>query len=552
MSTDQNGFKKPMSLGSKARSFIPMTPRSIKSNHDSRNDFAKQVADQTGRGQDGQPLQKKFRSSARPKGTRLATGYVDRAKERLQEQEDEGEDKQTRLKRLEEMLKQEKIDQDTFEKLREELGVGGDIASTHLVKGLDFKLLDRVRRGEDVSKAADTADEPPAAEEDVDVEDELERALEKDVAALARSTSQALVDDEDAVSAKTLEPEGQTATLTRDEILRRLRENRKNPALSTTAEPLLEAPQTTLDHSKFRKLESAKKPNKHKYTETVNGRRREVLVITGKDGTMKRKTRWLDPEPDPSSAKTQEEQRWGSDLPAELLARQQASAEEADKQDHQEEDEDIFGGVTDYDPLAGLNSDDEVEAGETKENDEGPVEETPGDEAASRSVKPLKSTSQSRNYFATSTADGTEESSKAPAHDPSIIAAIKRAAQIRKQEEAEGTDSTPQEGSGTAAKPLEESERSRALLKKLQQQSRQDDMDLDMGFGGDTRYDDDEGDGKQKLSEWKGADAYGEDNDEDGVTKGEGSKRKRGGKKKKGDKNSYADVMSVIEGRKKG
>jgi len=540
-----------------------MTPRSIKSNHDSRNDFAKQVADQTGqRGQDGQPARKKFRSSAAPKGTRLATGYVDRAKERLLEQEDEGEDKQTRLKRLEEMLKEEKIDQDTFEKLREELGVGGDISSTHLVKGLDFKLLERVRRGEDVNKAADadadTTEASPVAEDDADVEGELERALEKDVAASARSTSQGLVDDEDVASSQTLDPAGETATLSRDEILRRLRENRKNPGISTTAEPLPEAPQVALDHSKFRKLESAKKPNKHKYTETVNGRRREVLVITAKDGTTKRKTRWLDPEPDPSSAKKHEEERWGGDLPAELLARQQASIEEAAKHDKDEDDDDIFGGVTDYDPLAGLNSDEEEEqeAGEIMKHDQEPAKATVEEEATARSAKPLKSTSQPRNYFTTGTADVTEETSKAPAHDPTIIAAIKRAAQIRKQEEegAEGADSTPQEGSGTAAKPAsEESERSRALLKKLQQQSRQDDIDLDMGFGGDTRYDDDEGgDGKQKLSEWKGADAYGEDDDEDGGNKGEAAKRKRGGKKKKGDKNSYADLMSVIEGRKKG
>ncbi|KAK5949855.1 hypothetical protein OHC33_009040 [Knufia fluminis] len=554
MPSDQNGFKKPMALGSKARSFIPMTPRSLKPNHDSRSDFAKQVADHTGRGQDGQPPQKKFRSNAAPKGTKFASGYTDRAKERLKEQEDAGEGIQQRLKALEKMVKDEEIDQETFEKLRDELGVGGDTSSTHLVKGLDFKLLERVRRGEDVTKAPATAvtEEPPNAEEDVNVEDELEKALEKDVAVSAQNKPSEPL-GEDIAGTETL---AHTATLSRNEILRRLKENRKNPGLSS-AEVVPQEPQPSLDHSKFRKLESAKKPNKHKFTETINGRRREVLVITGKDGQTKRKTRWLDPEPDPSTAKKSEEQPWGGDLSDELLARQKAAAEQATKQDDDEEDDDIFGGVTDYDPLAGLNSDEDEEAGDKEpisKAEEEPVKEAPLEEAESQigAAKPLKSTAQPRNYFVTGTNDSVEEASKAPAHDPTILAAIKRAAQIRKQEEAEGAEAVPEADTDVTNRPAESSERSKALLKKLQQQSGQDDMDLDMGFGGDTRYDDDEGDTKQKLSEWRGVGAYGEDDEEEAGKKGGDAKRKRGGKKRKGDKNSYTDVMNVIEGRKKG
>ncbi|KAK5946738.1 hypothetical protein PMZ80_000881 [Knufia obscura] len=554
MPSDQNGFKKPMALGSKARSFIPMTPRSLKPNHGSRGDFAKQVADHTGRGQDGQPPQKKFRSNAAPKGTKFASGYTDRAKERLKEQEDAGEGIQERLKALEKMVKDEEIDQETFEKLRDELGVGGDTSSTHLVKGLDFKLLERVRRGEDVNKAPITAvtEESPSAEEDVDVEDELEKALEKDVAVSAQTETS----DPAGQDTADIETPAHTATLSRNEILRRLKENRKNPGLSST-EAATQEPQPSLDHSKFRKLESAKKPNKHKFTEIINGRRREVLVITGKDGQTKRKTRWLDPEPDPSTAKKSEEQPWGGDLSDELLARQKAAAEQAAKQDDDEEDDNIFGGVTDYDPLAGLNSDEDEDGGDkgpvTKKEGE-PVEEAAVGEEESRieMVKPLKSTAQPRNYFATGTADSTEEASRAPAHDPTILAAIKRAAQIRKQEEAEGAEAVSDADADVATRPAESSERSKALLKKLQQQSGQDDMDLDMGFGGDTRYDDDDGDTKQKLSEWRGVGAYGEDDEEDAGKKGGDAKRKRGGKKRKGDKNSYTDVMNVIEGRKKG
>jgi len=546
-----------MALGSKARSFIPMTPRSLKPNHDSRGDFAKQIADHTGRGQDGQPPQKKFRSSAAPKGTKFASGYTDRAKERLKEQEDAGDDVQQRLKALEKMVKDEEIDQETFEKLRDELGVGGDTSSTHLIKGLDFKLLERVRRGEDVTKAPVTAaeEEPPNAENEVEVEDELEKALEKNVAVSAPTKPQNPADEDDRDS-ETSNSAAHTATLTRNEILRRLKENRKNPGLSSAEAVALEAPQPSLDHSKFRKLESVKKPNKHKFTETINGRRREVLVITGKDGQTKRKTRWLDPEPDPSIAKTSEEQPWGGDLSAELLAKQKAAVEQAAKQDEDEEDDDIFGGVTEYDPLAGLNSDEDDDDGEKEvpSKEEEPAKETTGTGAEARSevAKPLKSTAQRRNYFDTGTTESSEESSKAPSQDPTILAAIKRAAQIRKQEEAEGADALSEEDLKPTTKPAESSERSTALLKKLQQQSGQDDMDLDMGFSGDTRYDDDEGDGKQKLSKWRGIDAHDEDDEEEADKKGGDAKRKRGGKKRKGDKNSYTDVMNVIEGRKKG
>ena len=92
---------------------------------------------------------KKFKSASAPKGSRLAKGYEDRTSLR-REHEDEQTAKEKKLKELEEMMKNEKIDQATFEKLRDQMGVGGDLESTHLVKGLDRKLLERVRRGDDL------------------------------------------------------------------------------------------------------------------------------------------------------------------------------------------------------------------------------------------------------------------------------------------------------------------------------------------------------------------------------------------------------------------
>lgn len=570
----ENGFKKPMTLGSKSRSFIPMTPRSLKTNSEHRNDFARQVAEQSHqRGQDGQPPQKKFRSSAAPKGTRLASGYVDRAQERQKEQDDGSEDKQKRLKALEEMLKLQQIDQVTFEKLRDEIGIGGDTSSTHLVKGLDFKLLERIRRGDDVEKAPESEPEEVEVAPEADVEDELEKALEKDVTTVDRpETAEAdNVEDEQAPAADNTH---QDTPLTRDEILQRLKQNRKKPSDLASPEPSQqEESQARLDQSRFRKLEPKPKTGKHKFTETINGRRREVLVITGKDGKTKRKTRWLDPEPDPATVKKGEDnnQAWGGDLPAEVLARQKLAAEEEvarQKAMEEEDDGDIFGGVADYDPLAGLDSDDEEKAGKDSEA----KSEVPGDrvnatdsveaDTSSTTANPLKSTSKPRNYFSTTepTDPDTEDpSTKRPTHDPAILAALKRAAQIRQQEDAEVTKSSKEDPSNNDAGQTPEGQaRNKALLEKLQNQSGYgDDVDVDMGFGGGSRYDDedDEGDGKQKLSQWKGIRAEGEeeeDEGEDGDKKG-GAKRKRGGggKKRKGDKNSFKDVMSVIEGRKK-
>lgn len=484
-----NGLMRPRSLGSKSRSFLPST-KSI-----------------TPARQDDQPPTKKFRSSAAPKGTKLASGYVDRASARQNDAETT-DDKQVRLKRLEEMLKLEQIDETTFAQLKDELGIGGDAETTHLVKGLDFKLLERIRRGEDVLNS--TVEEAQDVDEDpADVEDELERVLEKDVSAPARTKTTEAADTQT------------TTTLSRDELLKRLKQNRRNPTVQVEAAP-------SLDQSKFRKIETAPKAGKKKFTESVNGRRREVLVITDKDGKQKRKTRWIDPEP----VEQKDDVAWGGDLPEEVLARQKNAAEQAQMQADEDDDADIFGGVAEYDPLAELGSDEEgQESNKTTKSQSGPEGEGTG----------------KRNYFGTAESEDAGEKS---GHDPSILAALKRAAQLRREEEGEdGSRDGRGDGHDEAS-----GDRSAALLKRLQKQSRQDDMDLDMAFDGRDGYgDEDEMDGKQKLSEWKGA---GQDDDEDDAERGRkgagtGSKRKRGGKKKKGDKNNFADVMSVIEGRKK-
>jgi hypothetical protein len=227
---------KPSMLGSRARSSIPMTPRSVGGHKNTSQSFSRQVAEHQ-RQSDGQPALKKFKSTSAPKGTKLAKGYEDRTVSRRGEGE-ELTDKEKKLKELEEMVKNEKIDQATFEKLRDQMGVGGDLGTTHLVKGLDRKLLERIRRGDDlnaVPKKNEQSDEPPP-----DVDDELDNALERDVVAPQADEPKPAADTDT----------GTPQTMTRDEILRQLKESR-NAKAQAAAAPVL--------NEKFKKVPASDK-----------------------------------------------------------------------------------------------------------------------------------------------------------------------------------------------------------------------------------------------------------------------------------------------------
>jgi len=487
-----------------------MTPRSVLG-HNAVKDFARQVADHR-QELDGQPARKKFKSSAAPKGTKLAPGYQDRTERRRTGDEGSADDKEKRLKALEEQFKLQQIDETTFEKLKEEIGVGGDLHSTHLVKGLDWKLLERVRRGEDVHKAATQERDSAGENAPVDVDEELDHVLDQDVHALAKRLS-----PEDAVDS---EQPSKAPVITRDEILRRLKESRN------AQQPPAVAPEPVLG-DKFKKVSSVEKPRKQKFVETVNGRRREVLLITNEDGTTKRKTRWIDHENDAKakgegggSARAEPKaQPLGMEIPAEFLAKQKALLEQ---QAAEEEDDDIFQGVgTDYNPLAGIESEENSDA------------EVPR-QAPDREEKDSPAVNKPRNYFSTGSKDDEAAADKTNpiTRDPTLLAALKRAAALR------------QDGASTnhtGAADLDEADPDRALrqqqiLERLKANDRADAADMDLGFGESRFGDEDDEDGPI----W----------DDDGAGGGKKSGRKRGPKKRKGDKNNVSDVMRVVEGRK--
>ena len=479
----------PTSLGSRGKVSMPMTPRAV-AGHNSAKLFSQQVAEYK-RDTDGQPALKKFKSAHAPKGTRLARGYEDRTSLRRQDDEEKSA-KEKKLKELEDMMKSEKIDRDTFEKLRDQMGVGGDLGSTHLIKGLDRKLLERIRRGEDLNADSKKEDEP--AQDAVDVDDELDTALDKDIA---------YTPTEEIKAAQSETTNAPSHTLSRDEILRRLKESRN----AKVQQPLV--PEPVLGE-RFKKVPAAEKSGKKKFVETIDGRRREVLIVTGKDGNTKRKTRWLDLE---IAVTDKQAAPLGMEVPAEFLAKQKALLE---KEAAEDEDDDIFAGVgADYDPLKDIDSESDGEADK-------PTEETEKVATNGEESKP-------RNYFgATAETDTKDDRINPLTRDPTLLAALKRAAALRPNEERE-------DGEGHEKVDPEQSERRKQFLAKLKQREREDALDLDLGFGESRFGDEDDEEGPT----WDGEEERG------------GQRRKRGGKKRKGDKDSVADIMSVIDGRKK-
>lgn len=470
-------------------------------------DFARQLAEQRSLSSNPQPT-KKFRSAALPKGAKLADGYIDRAKAR--EQQDEHDDKAERVKALEEMMKLQQIDEETFVRLRDGI-LGGDVGTTHLVKGLDWKLLERVRRGEDVlsGQKKDGEDDEEANDEDVDEEfDDLENM---EVTAVKREE----VKKKGEMAPPSLIP-GKKRN--RDQILAELKAARK--AAQEAKGPSLGA--------KFRKVGERRAESRIER----DSKGREVLITVDEHGNEKRKVRRIPIEPEV-------EKGHGLQMPDKDVAPLGMVVPEVHKVVEEEEDINIFDDAgDDYDPLAGLEDegDSEDEEGELKEStkDKGvdtSAEKKPEMGSMAPPPRPKQSTT-SRNYFGDSKPEPASESSGPLAlQDPTILAALKKASTLnpilKEEENAE-----------EAAKA--------AKRRKMLQQDDRDADDMDMGFGSSRFADEEDFDDKKiKLSEWGGND----DDNESGKGDGKG-KRKRGPKKRKGDSNSAADVMKVLERRK--
>ncbi|KAK4556206.1 hypothetical protein LTR86_006903 [Recurvomyces mirabilis] len=521
----------PSSFGGKRSSF--MTPRTIQGG--GGVDFARQVRE---RNAALQPT-KKFRSSA-PKGAKLGKAYTDRARAR-EEADDVEDDKAARIQVLEEQMKLEQISKETFEQLRDQIA-GGDVSSTHLVKGLDRRLLERVRRGEDVLgvNGGEGAVEPSP-----DVDEELDKLGEKEVEAVKKN--------EQAEKKGSMAPPSQIAgkKRSRDEIMAELKAQRQ-ATMQARAAPMLD--------NRWRKVSEQQKSRIE-----IDHKGREVLITVDEDGVVKRKVRKM---PTQTTEEAEADRIEMPDASKPILGADTAiPASLPVTAPVEDEDDDIFEGAgVEYNPLgddAEEDGDDDdsgedqpqptmqirkelSEAAESDAREEGEAsDEEDSDEdlpSAETTAAPAR-----RNYFN----DISNADDKPSDHFAGIQNVLKKAAQL---------DSTNRGAEDDDEREGESEEARQARLKRRAQMLANQDRDLedmDMGFGGSRLEDevdgDEDGSKKIRLSEWKGG-KVGEEDEDDGKAGGgeKRDKKKRKPKERKGDVNNAADIMRVIEGRKSG
>ena len=426
------------------------------------------------------------------------------------------------------MVKLGQMDRPTFEALRDEI-VGGDVKDVHLVKGLDYKLLERVRRGEDVLADSGTVthievdhDENRPIQPEPDADDEFEKIEGRTVRPIAREQT-----SKKGEMARPASVAGQKRT--RDDILKELKASRV-----AAAESARQAQKPALGP---RFLKVGEKKERSRIEKDEQGR--EILITIGEDGRVKRKVK---------KAKIDEhDDLLMPDKDAKPLG-MEVTPIVPTVLSGEEDEGDIFEGVgVDYNPLEDVE-DDESDSNDSDGEGEAssvaalskPPPRPSESESLSSSMPPPPMPQQQyplrkRNYFGDSEEDNdaTDDLGPNSLTDPTILAALKKASAIN-------PFLTSESGNEEEAAKL-------ARRQQLLQSHDRDAEDMDMEFGSSRFGDAEDGeDRKVKLSVWDG---------DGGEVEGRGrgkEKRKRGAKKRKGDVNSAADVLKVMERRRGG
>lgn len=534
--------------------------------YDNDNDDGMSKPRESQSGEGHRPPGKRAKTSAAPKGARYGKGYQDRASLRRAEQR-EAEELEERIRALEDARRQGQIDEDTFQKQRAQLGVGGDLRTTHLVKGLDFELLRRVKAGEkldlgdnDDMKGKEPIVEPkpspspspspgPEPEPEAKPESGLEAQFEPEAEA-AKADSVIPEADFDAefdalVDAKEKEvtkpapkqekikkgtlavpppPSIQNKKLTRDEILKQFKAKRSShdtsSALGTRFKKINSKPGTKQQLEKYQETimqreQALEEANRQSVGDMETSESEEQI----QDAGVSTKARPSPPSPDDTEA-----------------APQPTAPPPVRRVDSDSEDEvgDIFSDAgRDYN--AGLPDEES-----SSSSSEGEMEdEAKTEEGHSKVTAPSpKQPTGKRNYFGASRTaeEAVVDRSKPSLTDESIVSALKAAR--RKPSPDDDADEEKDDGEehvfGEGEGENEEAKaRREKFLEEMRKRDELDAMDLDMGFGG-SRFADEEDDMPYQEEVRSG------------------NKRKRGPKKKKGDKNSAGAVMGVLEGRKHG
>lgn len=408
-------------------------------------------------------------------------------------------------------MKLGQMEQRTFEALRDEI-IGEDVKDVHLVKGLDYKLLERVRKGEDV--LSDTAkstelENPEEEREDkpkVDVDDEFEMMEGKEIQPVAK---------EEKIKKGEMAPPAPVAgqKRTRDDILKELKASRAAAAEKAKESQL---------GSRFQKIGGKKERSRIE----KDARGNEILITVDEDGNVKRKIKKAKAEEESDSLlmPDKDAKPLGMEVPAVASALVE------------EDDGDIFEGVgVDYNPLGDIEDDDDDDSSDeeaTAPNEPSKLSPPPKPSESETSSMPPPA-KRKRNYFDEPEEDGSpEQAPRNPLTDPNILAALKKAATLEPI---------------TAFASSEKEAAKLARRKMMLESDDRDAQDMDMEFGSSRFGDQDDGEDKRvKLSKWTG----GGDADEGDEREEAKAKRKRGAKKRKGDVNSAADVLRVMERRK--
>lgn len=430
-------------------------------------------------------------------------------------------------------MKLGEIDRETFEKLVQDI-TGGDVTTTHLVKGLDRKLLERVRRGENVLENEEKKnEEEEEAEEASDVEDAFDALADENIDTVVREK----VEKKGVKRASP--PPIVGVKRSRNDILKDLKRQREEAAKAAAAEHEKRYP--TLGPG-FRKVNASGETSRIE----TDDQGREVLIITGPDGKEKRKVKKQKIEESPPLEIQQDV------VATKLVEKDTMPQPEAEES----EDDDIFAGVgSTYNPLDNLGEDDDSEEEEDEEGAISAGEDTKEKSAKSQTPTVRKDEGDKqatatapvkRDYFK-STSRGVASDK---ASDPSSADATVRAA-LAKVRNLDENSSLLQNLSNDPDDPNAKEARLKKRAAELAASDR-DMEDMDLGFGA-SRFDDAEemereGE-KIKLSKWKGLGAEDDDDEADEGGKG-AKKRKRGGKKRKGDKNSANDVLQAMERQK--
>lgn len=555
---DSNALDSPSSLGLNNNGTSNASSGHVESG-------LKPRASQSGPDCQDRPPAKRFKTTV-PKGARYGRGYQDRASQRRAEQR-EAEELEEKIRELEEMRKQGQIDEDAFQKQRAQLGVGGDFITTHLVKGLDWELLRKVKAGEkvaldenDMKEEKNTTEEPeteaepepepaPASSSQAEVgkvdgaisDDNADEEFDSLVAAKEREATKP-VHKEERTKKGTLAvpppPSLQNRRLTRDEILKQFKAKRFGQDTSSAL------------GTRFKKIDSkaGTKQQLEQYQEAIRRRAHSPAEEAQRQSVGDIETSESEEQVEDAAVSTGARSSPSSPSDTVEAAPQPAVpppppvATRRVDSDSDEEVGDIFEGVgRDY------NADLQDEESSSSSEEEGVdgVKTKDGHEPTafsrtSKSLSPPKHIGEKRNYFATSRKadEAILDHAKPSMSDEKIVSALKAARRksppVRETEEEEDKEDEEEEhhildeGESDEAKA-----RRKKFLEEIRRRDEQDAMDLDLGFGG-SRFADEEDDMPYQEEARSG------------------TKRKRGPKRKKGDKNSASAVMGVLEGRKSG